>query len=84
MDVLKAIDKRKHWWKVFVVIFAVSISVVGYIGYKTYEGAPPLADFENERGEVVFSGKAITDGQQLFLRDRRPELYGSWLGPRDR
>ncbi|MAG58959.1 MAG: nitric-oxide reductase [Planctomycetes bacterium] len=79
MDVLKAIDKRKHWWKVFVIIFAVSISVVGYIGYKTYEGAPPLADFRDEQGHLVFAGKAITDGQQVFLRRGLME-YGSYLG----
>ena len=35
MNVIKWIDQRKHWWKVFMVIFSVNMSVVGYIGYKT-------------------------------------------------
>jgi quinol-cytochrome oxidoreductase complex cytochrome b subunit len=33
MNILKWIDQRRHWWKVFVIIFAVSVTVVGYIGY---------------------------------------------------
>ncbi len=79
MNVIKWIDKRKHWWKVFVLIVAVSISVVGYIGYKTYQYAPPLADFKTESGELVFAGKSITDGQQIFFRYGLME-YGSYLG----
>lgn len=79
MDILKVIDKRKHWWKIFVVIFTVSIAVVGYIGAKSYKGAPPLATFQDERGEVVFRGVDITEGQKLFLRRGLME-YGSFLG----
>ena len=37
MNLFKWIDKRQQWWKIFVLIFTVSIVVVGYIGYKTYE-----------------------------------------------
>ena len=40
LNLIKWVDQRKHWWKVFVLIFAVSVSVVGYNGYKTYEYAP--------------------------------------------
>ncbi len=79
MNILKWIDKRKHWWKVFVLIFAVSLTVVGYIGVKTYQYAPPLADFRSESGELIFSSKSITDGQQVFFRYGLME-YGSYLG----
>jgi nitric oxide reductase large subunit len=79
MNIIKWIDKRKHWWKVFVIIVAVSVAVVGYIGYQTYQYAPPLADFKTESGEVVFEGHAITDGQQVFFRYGLME-YGSFLG----
>jgi nitric oxide reductase subunit B len=79
MNIIKWIDKRKHWWKVFVLIVTVSIAVVGYIGYQTYQYAPPLADFKTESGEVVFESKSITDGQQVFLRHGLME-YGSFLG----
>ena len=79
MNILKWIDRRQHWWKVFVLIFAVSVSVVGYIGYKTYEYAPPLADFADEEGTRVFEARSITDGQVVFFRYGLME-YGSFLG----
>jgi len=61
---LRWIDRREQWWKVFVLIFGVSVAVVGYIGYKTYEYAPPIARFATEAGDVVFPAKAITDGSR--------------------
>lgn len=79
MDILKIIDQRKHWWKIFVIIFAVSVAVVGYIGYKTYEYAPPICAFVDEQGQAVFSGKDVTDGQQVFFATGLME-YGSYLG----
>jgi len=79
MNILKWIDRRQHWWKVFVIILAVSISVVGYIGYKTYQYAPPLADFVEEGGDAVFAAGSITDGQQVFFRYGLMG-YGSYLG----
>ncbi|NQU50429.1 MAG: cbb3-type cytochrome c oxidase subunit I [Planctomycetes bacterium] len=79
MNIIKWIDRRQHWWKVFVIIVAVSVAVVGYIGFKTYQYAPPLADFKTESGEVVFEAKSITDGQQVFFRYGLME-YGSFLG----
>lgn len=68
MSVLKWIDQRKHWWKVFVLIFAVSVCVVGYIGYKTYEYAPPMCDFVGEDGEFVFAAEDIPAGQKIRYR----------------
>jgi len=79
MNVLKWIDQRKHWWKVFFIIFAVSVAVVGYVGYKTYEYAPPIADFVDGAGSRVFSAEDIVGGQQVFFRYGLME-YGSYLG----
>lgn len=79
MSFIQFIDKRKHWWKVFIIIFAVSISVVGYVGYKTYQYAPPMCDFVDEEGRVVFTAEDIIKGQQVFLRTGLME-YGSFLG----
>ena len=79
MNILSWIDQRRHWWKVFVLIFTVSVVVVGYIGVKTYQYAPPVCDFIDEQGKVVFSGADINAGQQIFLRYGLME-YGSFLG----
>jgi len=73
------LDKRNQWWKVFVLIFAVSVTVVGYIGWKTYQYAPPRADFVDEGGGLVFDGASIATGQEVFLRHGLME-YGSFLG----
>lgn len=79
MGLLRWIDRREHWWKVFVVIFAASIAVVGYIGQQTYTHAPPVADFVDEAGAVVVPAAAIVRGQQVFFR-RGLMAYGSFLG----
>jgi len=79
MNLISWIDKRRHWWKVFLVIFAVSIAVVGYLGYKTYEYAPPVVDFVDAKGVVVFPGAAITEGQRVFQKYGLMD-YGSYLG----
>ena len=79
MSVLRLIDQRKHWWKIFVIIFSISISIVGYIGYNTYKYAPPICDFVDEKGELVFSAEDIMKGQDIFFRYGLMD-YGSFLG----
>jgi nitric oxide reductase subunit B len=79
MNIVKAIDQRKNWWKIFVIIFAVSVSVVGYVGFKTYQYAPPITDFVAEDGKLVFTAPDITAGQQVFFSHGLME-YGSFLG----
>lgn len=79
MNLMRWIDQRKHWWKVFLIIFAVSVAVVGYIGAKTYEYAPPMCDFVDPAGNLVFSAEDIVAGQKLFFRYGLMD-YGSFLG----
>jgi len=79
MNILKWLDQRQHWWKIFVIIFTVSIAVVGYIGYKTYEYAPPVADFVGADGKVSFTSEDVAKGQIVFLQKGLME-YGSYLG----
>src|SRR5574341_555576 len=79
MSLLRWVDQRRHWWKVFAVIFAVSVGVVGYIGVKTYEYAPLVCDFVDGAGRAVFRAEDIREGQKAFLRLGLME-YGSYLG----
>jgi nitric oxide reductase subunit B len=79
MGVMRWIERREQWWKVFVVIFAVSIAVVGYIGVRSYADAPPIADFRTESGDVVVPARAVIEGQKLFFRYGLMD-YGSFLG----
>ncbi len=79
MNILKWIDQRKHWWKIFLIIFTVSVAVVGYIGVKTYQYAPPVCDFVDDAGKPVFAAEDVALGQQVFFRYGLME-YGSFLG----
>lgn len=79
MGVLHWLDRREQWWKVFVLIFGVSVLVVGYVGKQTYDHAPPIADFRDEAGGTVFSAAEITRGQGIFFRKGLMD-YGSFLG----
>lgn len=79
MSLVNIIDRRKHWWKVLAFIFIVSVAVVGYVGVKTYTYAPPICDFVDERGAVVFTAADITAGQRVFFGRGLME-YGSFLG----
>ena len=79
MNVIRWIDQRRHWWKVFVVIFAVSVTVVGYIGYQTYQYAPPVVDFVDEQGDVIFHAESVVGGQKVFQKYGLMD-YGSYLG----
>jgi nitric oxide reductase subunit B len=79
MDIMRWIDTRKNWWKAFFIIFVVSVSVVGYVGYKTYEYAPPRSDFVDENGTLIFSADDIVKGQLAFFRYGLMD-YGSFLG----
>ena len=79
MNIIKWVDQRKNWWKVFAVIFAFSVCVVGRIGYQTYSYAPPIANFVAEDGSLVFAAGDIDGGKQVFL-DKVLMDYGSFLG----
>jgi nitric oxide reductase subunit B len=70
---------RKNWWKVMLAILVVSASGVLFIGVKTYQDAPPIPNFTDEKGAVVTDGESVLRGQQLFQRYALME-YGSMFG----
>ncbi len=69
----------KYWWVPFAIILAVSVTGLFFIGYETYEKAPPIPDFTNEEGQVVISRADILEGQEVFHRYALME-YGSMYG----
>lgn len=69
----------RKWWIPLIIIFAVSITGVGMIGYETYYEAPPIPDYVNDSGETLFSNKQILDGQATFQRLALMD-YGSMFG----
>lgn len=71
--------KPKNWWLPFLLIFAVSISGLIYIGYQTYNEAPPIPDYVDSSGRVIISKQDILAGQEVFHRYALME-YGSMFG----
>jgi len=71
--------KPKNWWLPFLLIFSVSISGLIYIGYQTYNEAPPIPDYVDASGNVIISKQDILAGQEVFHRYALME-YGSMFG----
>ena len=71
---------KKNWLTHFLIVAAISISGLIYLGGATYMGAPPLVDFvSSSTGETVLSLKQITRGKELF-HIRGLMSWGSFWG----
>lgn len=69
----------KNWWLPFALILGISLAGVAFIGYETYEKAPPIPDFVDAEGQVVLSHDQILEGQRVFHHYALME-YGSMFG----
>jgi nitric oxide reductase subunit B len=78
-DFLQFLMNPKKWWIPFTIIFSVSISGVAFIGYETYNDAPPLPSFLTKTKEFIFTKDDILKGQSVFQRYALMD-YGSMFG----
>ncbi|MBL7825837.1 MAG: cbb3-type cytochrome c oxidase subunit I [Saprospiraceae bacterium] len=69
----------KNWWLPFTLVLGISLAGVTFIGYETYEKAPPIPSFVDETGVVVSSKDQILEGQRVFQHYALME-YGSMFG----
>jgi nitric oxide reductase subunit B len=70
---------KKNWFTHFLIVAAISIAGLVYLGRETYNGAPPLVNFVSESGNTVVTEEAIKRGKELFhLRGLMG--YGSFWG----
>lgn len=69
----------KNWWLPMLVIVGVSLAGVSFIGYETYDKAPPIPDFVDESGKTVATKDDVLRGQEIFHRYALME-YGSMFG----
>lgn len=69
----------KNWWLPFFLVMGISLAGVAFIGYETYEKAPPIPDFIDEQGTVVLSHHQVLEGQRVFHHYALME-YGSMFG----
>lgn len=71
-------DKRT-WWVHSLIVGAICVVGLLYLGQETYSGAPPLEDFKSPSGETVIARAQIKHGQEIFhLRGLMG--YGSFWG----
>ena len=77
---------RKLWIALGVVI-AASFAVLGGVGYKTINSAPPIPDkVVTADGRVLFTGETIRDGQNVWQSTGGQEVgtiwgHGSYVAP---
>lgn len=58
-----------HWRYAVLVIFVVGLGFLIWIASLTYEVKPPIPEAViTPAGEVLFTGRDITEGQEVFLR----------------
>jgi nitric oxide reductase subunit B len=71
---------KKNWLTHFMIVSAICIAGLIYLGGATYQGAPPLEDYVSATtGETVFTRAEIKRGQELF-HIRGLMSYGSFWG----
>jgi nitric oxide reductase subunit B len=78
-NLAEVLHDKKTWWVHFLIVAAICLAGLVYLGTETYTGAPPLVDFVSSKGDVVVSRDTIKKGQEVFhLRGLMG--YGSFWG----
>src|ERR1044071_8680232 len=69
----------KKLWIAFGLIMLVSFSVLGGVGYKAINNAPPIpAKVVTTDGRVLFTGDTIRDGQNVWQSTGGQEIGTIW------
>lgn len=75
------------WLQVVFITFLFGFGILGYLAYRIYEDHPPVpGKVVSEKGEVVFTGDEIRQGQELFFTYGLMQYgsiygHGAYLGP---
>jgi nitric oxide reductase subunit B len=77
----------KGWIQTVALVMLVGFFIMGLLAYYTYTDQPPIpAKVVDPIGTTLFTGKDITAGQEVFLKNGLMEYgsifgHGAWLGP---
>jgi nitric oxide reductase subunit B len=77
----------KGWGQAVVLVVLFGFFVLGLLAYRTYQAKPPIpARVVDPQGRVVYTGKDVSVGQQVFLNNGLMEYgsafgHGAYLGP---
>jgi nitric oxide reductase subunit B len=83
-----ATDTLSPWWRNSVILVLImGFAVLIWVAVRSYSDAPPIPEkVATSTGEMVFTGKDILEGQQVFLKYGLMENgtiwgHGAYLGP---
>src|SRR6516225_10009961 len=69
----------KKLWIAFGLIMLVSFAVLGGVGYKAINNAPPIpSKVMTADGQVLFTGETIRDGQNVWQSTGGQEIGTIW------
>ncbi len=77
----------KKYWIPFILVIVISFAVLGWVGSKIYQQAPPIPDkVISSNGNVVFSKEDIEKGQNIWQEMGGMEVgsvwgHGSYVAP---
>src|SRR5665213_3210944 len=77
----------KGWIQAVALVMLFGFFTMGLLAYYTYTDEPPIpAQIVDANDKVIFTGKDIIAGQQIFLKNGLMEYgsifgHGAWLGP---
>src|SRR5690606_13826838 len=70
---------RRRWRVPLSLVLSIGVASMLYMGVRTYDDAPPIADFVDEKGRTQVAADAIVRGQAVFLKYGLMN-YGSFFG----
>ena len=73
------LSNRACWGFCFLIVIAVCVSSICYFGGVAVSETPPMVDFVNENGKVIFTHDQIVRGEGVFHL-RGLMQHGSFLG----
>src|SRR5574338_1466728 len=77
----------RKYWIALVVVLVASFTVLGVVGYRAINTAPPIpSQVVTTDGRVLFTGETIRDGQNVWQSIGGQEVgsiwgHGAYLAP---
>ena len=77
----------KGWVQAAILVTLVGFFILGLLAYRTYTEQPPVPErVVDGQGRVLYTGRDISKGQQVFLHNGLMEYgsafgHGAYLGP---
>ena len=77
----------KGWVQAVALVMLIGFFILGLLAYRTYTQQPPVPRaVVDQRGQVLFTGHDVSEGQKVFLHNGLMEYgsafgHGAYLGP---